>query len=343
MKIIHILPGLIEGGVERHVLMLSDQLVKNGHRVMVISSGGKLVDELNPKVDHWLLPVHRKDPVTALVCALKISRKMRSEKWDLVHAHSRVPAWIAWWASRLTKKPFVVTANSLYSLNAGLFPFRKADIAICGSQSIQDHLEGYLPGNSKVIYNGLLPPDLKWAGVKEDKVRFLFIGRLTKLKGLRTVIEALPGIKSQNWVLDVAGIGPQREPLEKLVYESGLSEKVLFHGFVEDTDLYMRKCSCFLFPSLSEGMGLTLMRAIQTGVPVIASDLPPVRELTDRPDTLVSAGNVEKWRVALEDFLRNGKVSEGFKEERIPSVTGMVERVESEIYLPLLRKNQQKI
>jgi glycosyltransferase involved in cell wall biosynthesis len=152
------------------------------------------------------------------------------------------------------------------------------------------------------------------------------------------LIESLSRVKYLSWILDVAGDGPKFEELKEQVQKTGLSDRVIFHGFVDDTDKLLSRCSCFLFPSLSEGMGLSLMRAIQMGVPVIASDLPPVRELTDRSDSLVPPGNVEEWRIALEDFLRNGKVSEGFKKDRILSVSQMAERIEREVYLPLLKE-----
>ena len=60
MKIVHILPELQIGGVERHVIDLSNELVKKGHEVMVISAGGQMERQLDPKVLVRHLPVHKK-------------------------------------------------------------------------------------------------------------------------------------------------------------------------------------------------------------------------------------------------------------------------------------------
>ena len=65
MNIIHILPEMDEGGVERHVLWLANELAALGHTVTVVSAGGKLEAQLKGvKIVH--LPVHRKNPQTAL-------------------------------------------------------------------------------------------------------------------------------------------------------------------------------------------------------------------------------------------------------------------------------------
>ena len=107
MKIIHILPELEIGGVERHVIDLANELVKRGHEVMVISAGGRMERQLDAKVLVRHLPVHKKNPLTGLYSAVKIARWVRREGWQILHAHSRVPAWIANWASPLARVPWL--------------------------------------------------------------------------------------------------------------------------------------------------------------------------------------------------------------------------------------------
>jgi len=157
LKIAEILPEFHEGGVERHVLLLSNALAGMGHQVTVITAGGKLEEKLDPGVEIWRLPVHRKNPVTGLYSALKIAGRAKREEWDILHAHSRVPAWIAWWTASMAGIPWAVTAHARYSLNYGLRPIREADGAICVSLAVQEHLKGLLPKNSVVIRNGLPP------------------------------------------------------------------------------------------------------------------------------------------------------------------------------------------
>lgn len=335
MRILQILPGFEEGGVERHVLWLSNELARRGHEVTVLSSGGRLEASLK-NAEHWTLPVQRKNIFTGLYCAIRIAIRAKQENWQIFHSHSRVPSWIAWWASCMTGIPFVITAHSFYSLNIGLYPLKKADSAISVSYSVSEYLKKFLPENEKVIYNGLPPVKVEWRGSPETGSRFLFIGRLTRLKGVHILLKALAGAASLRWSLDIVGDGPQRQDLETLTNDLGLSERVNFRGFQDNTDQWLAECSCFVFPSLEEGMGLTLMRAVQMGVPVIASDLPAVRELTGSPETLVEPGSTERWEEALESFLRSGRVSKDFKRDLIMSQVEAVEKIEQQVYIPLL-------
>lgn len=307
VKIVQILPEFHEGGVERHVLWLSNELVEKGHDVLVVSGGGKLEQQLDPRVQTLHLPVHRKNPLTGAWAAFRLASKVRREGWQILHAHSRVPAWIAWWTSVLSHKPWIVTAHAEYSLNAGIFPFRKASGAICVSQSVRNYLEGYLPERTEVILNGLPPTDLKWEGSGDpDRTHFLFVGRLTPLKGLMTVLQALAELPEATWGLDVLGDGPQRGELERFATESGLGDKVTFHGFRDDARQWMAHADCLLFPSRTEGMPLVLMEAVQMGMRVLSADIPSVRCLGIDGSFLIHPGSVQGWRASLGRVLAEG-------------------------------------
>ncbi len=327
LKVMQILPEFHEGGVERHVLWLSNELAEKGHEVLVVTKGGKLESHLDEKVKVWHLPVHAKNPVTAFFCAMSIAARAKKEGWDILHAHSRVPFWIAWWASCKGDVPWVATTHDTFKHSRVLAPLKEASATISVSRSVKDHLAPYLPKNAFVIYNGLLPTEKTWQGsLEEDPFKFLFIGRLTPRKGLQVVLKALADVKG-NWILDVVGNGPKRTELEQLCAELGISEKVCFRGFRDDTDDWHARCSCFLFPSLEEGMGMTLMRAIQIGVPVLASDLPPVRELCLNPESLLEPGDEVSWRRALKVLLSERKVTQLFDSGKIPTVEEMTRKV----------------
>lgn len=274
LKIAQILPEFHEGGVERHVLWLSNELAAMGHQVTVVTAGGKLEKKLDPAVRLWRLPVHRKNLLTGFYSALKIAARAKGEGWDILHAHSRVPAWIAWWAACFCSKAWVATAHARYSLNAGLAPYRRAAGVICVSETVRQHLQGHLAGNGTVIYNGLPPTKRKWKGGSfSENPRFLFVGRLTRLKGLDFVIEALSEFRDRTWSLDVLEDGAQRRELEAKVRDKGLGGRIQFHGFREDVEDWMAGAGCLLLPSMEEGMPLALMQAVQVGTPVLASGI----------------------------------------------------------------------
>ncbi|MGI6075916.1 MAG: glycosyltransferase family 4 protein [Pyramidobacter sp.] len=306
MKIIHILPELQIGGVERHVIDLANEQARRGHQVMVVSAGGQMERQLHCEVRVRHLPVHKKNPLTGLYSALRIARWVKREGWQIIHAHSRVPAWIANWAASLSCIPWVYTAHAVYSHNFGLHPLAKAKSVICISRAVMDNLRDYLPADRTVIYNGLPEKLPQWHRPVTPMPVILAVGRLTKLKGIDTLLKALALAKNQGltrWKLAVVGDGPQKDELERLTDSLGLSAFVEFTGYREDIVERLLQCSCYVLPSTSEGMGLTLMMAVKMGVPVLASDLPALRELAIDGEKLLSPSDPAAWADALRRLL----------------------------------------
>ena len=311
MRILHIVPEFEEGGVERYVLHLSREQIAHGHQVSLATAGGKLVPMLPPEVRVLDLPVQRKNLFTGLYCVHCLA-KQRGQ-WDIMHAHSRVPAWIAWWTSALTGLPWVMTAHAPYSLNAGIIPLKHAKGVMCVSEPVKQHLTNYLSARTIVVPNGVRKPSRLWGGIhNSNQPRFLFVGRLTRLKGLDTVLRALAQLQDHPWVLDVIGEGPQRAEWETLTAELNLKERVAFHGFRDDVEDWMMRSSCLLFPSRHEGMGLVVLEALNIGLPVLASDLEPLRPLASGP--LIPPGDAEAWREAINKVLDGGGASPLSKE-----------------------------
>lgn len=339
MRVILVLPEFHEGGVERHVLWLANELAAMGHDVTVVSAGGKLEQSLKG-VKTLRLPVHRKNPLTAIYSAIRIAGIAKREKIDVLHAHSRVPAWISWWASLLSGIPWIATCHAFYSRNAGLIPYKKASALICVSESVyRFFLELFPDRDYTVIYNGLPPSPYRWNRKEDGTARFLFVGRLTRKKGIITLIEAFSRVGSGTWRLDVIGDGPLMGEAKALADSLGLGSRIVFHGFQDTPEQWMAECSCFLFPSLEEGMGLTLMRAVEMGVAVIASDLPAVRELAASPKGLVVPGDTDEWTKAIEMFLTSGRGTAEFDRDTVPSTAEMAKDVEA-VYRQISKKRR---
>jgi len=324
LKITQILPEFHEGGIERYVLWLSNSFVKHGHEVTVITAGGKLEEKLDPKVAILRLPVHRKNLFTALYCAFSIARRAKKEGWEIFHAHSRVPVWITFWASILSGKPWVFTAHDRYRKNWAIRPFRSASGTICVSEAVLSHLKGYLPERAIVIRNGIPFSGKTWRNETETgTTRIIFVGRLTRRKGLHIVLQALSFLKEDDWILDVLGDGPQKIELEKFCSTIGISDKTRFHGFIDDPEEWISNSSFLVFPSLDEGLGLSLMQGLKIGIPVLASNIPAVRELMESEKDLVQPGDLSAWKEALGSMIRGEWVPVTEEHVIIPSVEEM--------------------
>lgn len=305
MKILHIVPEFEEGGVERYVLELCREQTAKGHEITLATAGGKLEKFLPESVRVINLPVQRKNLFTGLYSA---KRLISLGKWDLIHAHSRVPAFIAWAVSSVTKTKWLMTAHAPYSLNLGIMPLKHADGVICVSESVRTYLQDYLPPLNETIPNGIWKPSAKWEG-KYFPVnkKFLYVGYLAKRKGLDVALKALGLVKNLEWSLDILGDGSQRKELETLVDELGIKERVKFHGFRDDAETFMSRAACLLFPSYQEGLPLTVNEALAVGLPVLASDIEPLRPLAT--GELIPPGDVEAWTEAIKRVIGGGSAS----------------------------------
>jgi glycosyltransferase involved in cell wall biosynthesis len=111
---------------------------------------------------------------------------------------------------------------------------------------------------------------------------FLYVGRLQRYKGVETAIRAVVEARRTrgDLHLDVAGTGPYRPALERLVDALGAREAVTFHGFIseEEKRRMLRATWANVLPSAKEGWGITVMEAAACGTPSLASDRPGLRD-----------------------------------------------------------------
>jgi glycosyltransferase involved in cell wall biosynthesis len=328
-RVMLILPELSEGGVERHVVSLSRELCALGCWVTVVSAGGELVGELAEGVTHIEMPVHRKNLLTIVSCARKLADVAVRGGIQIIHAHSRVPGWIALLVKKLTGIKLVYTAHARYSLNYALLPVRASDGVICVSRSVRDHLYNWLPMRSfvEVIYNPAPDDVIPWTGSDYPVKRLLYLGRLTPKKGPMVLIEALGMIGGPDWVLDVVGEGSMLNDLMSRAGDLGIADRVFFRGRRDNAAEWISRCDLFLFPSFDEGMSLALIEALSAGAPSLASNIPSVREMTNGFG-LIEPGDSAAWAARIKDGLLHPARAYGLEiAVSLPSLREMAETV----------------
>lgn len=345
LKIYEVLPELEIGGVERFVVDIANALADLGHDVTVVSNGGQMEGQLTNKVKKLHLPVHSKNPFKIIFTAKKLARIIKKNGGcDLLHAHSRVPAWICQIAAKKLGVPFVVTAHGIFNTKAYWIyaPYRNADVTVCVSHAVQEAMKDRIGENNSVILNGLKIPSVHWQKNENNtKTRFLFIGRLTNIKGLQDIIYAmsmLPKELENSYSLTVCGDGPQKGEWENKVMELGLDKNITFVGYIDNPQEYMSNHSCLIVPSHVEGMPLAMCEGALFGIPIIASNITPIAELAIKPDKLVPVGNVSAWIAALEKFITTGKTETEIAIDKIPTLSEMLEKYVS-IYNSLVYRN----
>ncbi len=149
------------GGAETHAIGLAQVLSQRGHRVLVASQGGPLVSELGSLgIPHFNLPLHSRNPLRLARAVREMRAILDSEKVDLIHAHARIPAWVAESArSRRAVVPLVTTYHGVYS--SGIpwrWVTRWGDRVIAVSPDVATHLTENLGLSGRVptiIPNGI--------------------------------------------------------------------------------------------------------------------------------------------------------------------------------------------
>ncbi|MGJ4731218.1 glycosyltransferase, partial [Luteimonas sp. SDU101] len=149
LTVVQLLPALESGGVERSTLEIADALVRAGHRAIVVSAGGRLVPSLRGLgAEHVALEIGRKSPlVLRHVPALR--RLFAQERADLVHARSRLPAWLGWRAlagmPAATRPRFVTTVHGLNSPSRYSAIMARGERVVCVSRTVRDYVLQHYP------------------------------------------------------------------------------------------------------------------------------------------------------------------------------------------------------
>ena len=328
MNILQILPELNVGGVETGTLDLAKYLVVQGHKSIVVSNGGALVARLQADGSkHYTLPVHNKNLLTMYHCIGKLVGIIQKEKIDIVHARSRVPAWIAFFACRRTEAHFLTTCHGYYSshLFSKVMGWGKLIIAISeviGQHMVQDFSTP--SENIRVIARSVdvekfdLPRE-----PRSEKQAFtvVIVGRITPLKGhtyflraMARVIHQLPSVKVQ-----LIGDAPPKKQSYKdelvlLTKRLGISERVEFLGNRQDIPELLNKADCLVLSTTTpEAFGRVIIEAQAAGVPVVATRVGGVTEIIEHEKTglLVLPKDVDAISESVLRILNNPEFSAG--------------------------------
>jgi len=254
MKIIQLLPELNEGGVERGVVELNREFVDRGHSSIVISNGGtmaKLIEE--KRGQHIKFNVCSKNLLSVPQRAVKLRKILSGLKPDIIHARSRVPAWLCYFANKNLHLPFVTTAHGMNSVNAYSRVMTFGDQMICVSEVIKDYLlSNYKVDEQKlhIIQRGVdmrlfEPGSLDKGFIKDfrqthslnDCFVVTSVGRITYLKDYESFIKAIAILVKENVSVKGLIVGGVRvdkteylKGLRGLASSLGVSDKIVFAG-----------------------------------------------------------------------------------------------------------------
>ena len=304
LTVVQLLPALESGGVERSTLEIAEALVQAGHRALVVSAGGRLVPKLQALGgEHITLDIGRKSLLT-LRHALTLRALFARENVDIVHARSRLPAWLAVVALRgieakspATRPRLVTTVHGLNSPSRYSAVMTRGERVICVSETVHDYVLRHYPATDsarlRVIPRGIDPvmfpraphpdPDARaWAASQHAALAtegplLLLPGRGTRLKGHADALKLLAdlrggGIAARLWLPGARETGREAyiAELEREAASLGIADAI---AFTAPTDQIARAYAASdLVLQLSrkpEAFGRTVIEALSVGRPVL--------------------------------------------------------------------------
>lgn len=311
--ILQIVPDLQSGGAERATVDVAEALSRVGARCLVASRGGRMVSELQSKGGVWApFPAATKNPFAMALNSVRLARIIRDEGVDIVHARSRAPAWVAYYATRQTGAKLVTTYHSAYSGASAIKQRYNAimsagDAVIAISEFAAQRIRELHPESAERIVVIPRGADLRafspaavdrrrverlraaWGVAAHDRV-VLLPSRLSARKGHSVLVEATKRlIKEGICDLRVVFVGDPhsdstRRALETQIEHAGLGDVVRNAGYCEDMPAAYMAAAVIVAPATEpEAFGRIAVEAQAMGAPVIISDIGAAPEIVLAP------------------------------------------------------------
>jgi glycosyltransferase involved in cell wall biosynthesis len=382
IKILHIVPNLGHGGAEHQ--LAANVAALDSSRFQSYVCHLHRADILANSIRADGIPVSSayREGRTGWIKRLLFIRKLINElDIDIVHGSNVEGEIYAGLAGRLTGRAVVSTlTNIAYEpvwlqdnpnltswklrvvANARKLVLRKTHHRIV---AISEHVKtsaiegfGLKSDTVSVIYRGMSQTENSPTEQSLDSLRaeldlkscpfvVLNVGRLVPQKGQRYLLDAFAEVLREipDARLLIAGVGFLESDLKQRTADLGIADNVNFLGRRDDVPNLLKIADVFAFPSLFEGLGVTLLEASHAGTACVASNVGPIPEIVVQGKTglLVESANVGKWTRALLALARDPQARKQMGEkarERIGtyfSIENSAKRLET-LYLDMVHK-----
>ena len=350
LKVLHVITSLRTGGAERLMVDLLPRLQERGLQVELAVLDGTATDFYSA-LEAQGIPIHALGMgVRAMhspCCIPALRRLMR--QFDIVHTHNTPSQYfvaIASMGMKLVPK-LVTTEHNTTNTRRNIPWLRCVDSWMYGryaqiigvSESTTQALLNYLPHlqHCQTINNGINVRSFQQALPAEDLVQqFSTVKRLVMAAAFRaqkdheTVICALHHLP-QEYHLLLAGDGERRRIVESFVESQNLSHRVHFLGNRQDVAAVLKTADVVVMSSKYEGLSLSSLEGLASGHPVVASDVPGLREIIGGAGILFPQGDAQELAnniIALteNDTLRQAIIEKGMLRARQFDISTMVEK-----------------
>ena len=332
-----------EGGMKEHAIVLVKGLLQKGHQVTVLCDFPEedllFLENAGAQVILFRFPGTIR-PLKDLMKVGRLYSILCGTKPDVVHCHGFKAGLIGRMAGGLAGRPLVYTVHNFVlhgrTESSGFlirsfekWIYGKTDAVICVSQALKDSMTvemGLSPRKIHVIHNSRPEWDTgdrekirRQYGIGKDNVLIGTAARLIPSKGIHLFLKAAPAILDRypDAILMIAGSGPEENRLKDMAQGLDIAGRVIFAGQISNMRDYYSAFDLFLLPTLSEGLGITILEAMSFGLPVIASAVGGIPELISHGvnGILIQPGSPSEIRDALVFCMENPQVAKAYGQQ----------------------------
>jgi glycosyltransferase involved in cell wall biosynthesis len=321
--------ALPAGGAEKAILTIAGGFAAKGDRVHLVlaTAGGELMSQIPSGVA--LVDLQKKRAITSVAGLAMYLRRTRPVALISALTHANLVAIVATSAAA-TRTPVIVTEHTMLSKASRAssdtrervmptlvrFVYPHATSVVAVSQGVADDLRISVPRLHPQVIPNPVPTDLterakeatghQWLDSPTLPV-ILGVGRLVQIKAFDVLIRAVASLQAQTPCrLVILGEGDARRPLESLIAELGLDDRVALPGHVENPYAWMARARVVALSSRREGLPTVLLEALSLGKAIVATDCESgPREILQggRLGRLVPVDDAAALGVALADAL----------------------------------------
>lgn len=288
-KVVLLVDTMSFGGSERSVQILVNNQNYIGNKLIIVSLANDWKYEINDNIKTYVLYSKNYNLIIKLfllpITFVKLIFILKKIKPNIVSSYHQQSHLLNAFISKILNFNSIINERAYVELYYGKknyflkpivrYLYNSVNLIVVNDKEIKESLEKFYHISSPIkILNNLLDVsnfNKSETGIKNDSIfKFITVGRLSKEKNTKDIIEAFYLSKLKNTSLIIIGDGPLKESLINLSKKLGIDDKVSFHGHQLNVSKYLSNSDVFVFSSLNEGFPNVILEAMHFGLPIIS-------------------------------------------------------------------------
>ena len=355
MRIFQIIPDMFFGGAEIMLENLTYALRKKGEDVTVVVLFNKVTPISKRLVENGVRVIFLDiKPGLDISQIGKLIKLFKAEKPDVVHTHRHCTIYAMPAAILCGIKAKIHTVHNIavkenikiHRIFNRVFFRCFGAVPVALSKNIQHTIkEEYNIAEEKipVIFNGIVMDEFKHKENQKlhNPIRLIHVGRFTEQKNHKTIVDAtvLLHKKYQNIELSFWGTGELKNEIESYIAKNSADGYIFIKGTTDAVNDKLRESDIFLLPSVYEGVPITVIEAMATGIPMVTTPVGGIPDMvSDNVDVLFAQNTPESIAQRIEELILSEDLRNKLSKNGLKNSVRFSAEVMAENYINVYRK-----